>query len=185
MRVKVIAMAEDSRKERLETLVAAYGTDVRRWPPADRALALAGAGIDAIAGAREAAALDRVLAAAADSEDARADADLMDRILAKATNSAAAPTAAANAQLAAFPDATARRTPTARHPSLRRAYRAPAAVAALMTASLALGIFIGSLQTTQSTVARIGTLAGLDIAGAAPASVFEDDFLAQDEEDIL
>ena len=186
MRVEVIAMAEDRRKERLETLVAAYGTDVRRWPPADRALAPAGVGIDAIAGAREAAALDRVLAAvAAENEDARADADLMDRILVKATNSGAAPTAAANAQPTAFPAAAARRTPTARHPSLRRAYRAPVAVAALMAASLALGIFVGSLQTTQSTVARIGTLAGLDIAGAAPASVFEDDFLAQDEEDIL
>ena len=179
-------MAEDSRKERLEAVVAAYGTDVRRWPPTDRELAPAGSGINEIAGAREAAALDRLLVlAVADDEATTADADLMDRILANATEGGAASTAAANDVPAAFPVGTARRTATALHASLRSVYRAPAAAAALMAASLALGIFVGSLQSTQSTVARIGTLAGLDIAGAAPTSVFEDDFLARDEEDIL
>ena len=180
-------MAEDSRKERLEAVVAAYGTDVRRWPPADRALAPAGSGINEIAGAREAAALDRLLGSSVvDDEATTADADLMDRILARATQGGAVSTAAANDDLASLGGHAAGSKSTALQSrwSSRTSCRAPAA-AALMAASLALGIFVGSLQSTQSTVARIGTLAGLDIAGAVPSTAFEDDFLAQDEEDIL
>ena len=180
-------MAEDSRNERLEAVVAAYGTDVRRWPPADRALAPAGSGINEIAGAREAAALDRLLGSSVvDDEATTADADLMDRILARATQDGAVSTAAANDDLASLGGHAAGSKSTALQSrwSSRTSCRAPAA-AALMAASLALGIFVGSLQSTQSTVARIGTLAGLDIAGAVPSTAFEDDFLAQDEEDIL
>jgi hypothetical protein len=180
-------MAEDSRKERLEAVVAAYGTDVRRWPPADRALAPAGSGINEIAGAREAAALDRLFGSSVvDDEATTADADLMDRILARATQGGTVSTAAANDDLASLGGHAAGSKSTALQSgwSSRTSYRAPAA-AALMAASLALGIFVGSLQSTQSTVARIGTLAGLDIAGAVPSTAFEDDFLAQDEEDIL
>jgi hypothetical protein len=180
-------MAEDSRKERLEAVVAAYGTDVRRWPPADRALAPAGSGINEIAGAREAAALDRLFGSSVvDDEATTADADLMDRILARATQGGAVSTAAANDDLASLGGHAAGSKSTALQSrwSSRTSCRAPAA-AALMAASLALGIFVGSLQSTQSTVARIGTLAGLDIAGAVPSTAFEDDFLAQDEEDIL
>ena len=177
-------MAEDSRKERLEAVVAAYGTDIRRWPPADRALAPAGSEIIEIAGAREAAALDRLLVSPV-AEDA--DADLMDRILARATQGGAATSAAANDDLTPLGGHAAGSNRTARQSawSSRTSYRAPAAAAALMAASLALGIFVGSLQSTQSTVARIGTLAGLDMAVAVPSTAFEDDFLAQDEEDIL
>ena len=181
-------MAEDSRKERLEAVVAAYGTDVRRWPPADRALAPAGSEIIEIAGAREAAALDRLLGSSvADDEATTADADLMDRILARATQGGAVSTAAANDDLATLGGHAAGTNRAVRQSawSSRTSYRAPAAAAALMAASLALGIFVGSLQSTQSTVARIGTLAGLDMAVAVPSTAFEDDFLAQDEEDIL
>ena len=180
-------MAEDSRKERLEAVVAAYGTDVRRWPPADRALAPAGSEIIEIAGAREAAALDRLLGSSVvDDEATTADADLMDRILAGATQGGAVSTAAANDDLTSLGGHATGSKSTALQSrwSSRTSYRAPAA-AALMAASLALGIFVGSLQSTQSTVARIGTLAGLDMAVAVPSTAFEDDFLAQDEEDIL
>ena len=180
-------MAVEERKERLETLVAAYGTDIRRWPLADRSLAPTSAEINAIAGAREVAALDRLLCAAAtDNEDGAANMALMNRILASVAECEAPRSAAAKEEVAALPARACGSAWTRLHPVARRSsYQTPAAAAALMAASLAFGSFVGTLQTTQSTVARIVTLAGLDLAASATSAAFEGDFLAQDEEDIL
>jgi hypothetical protein len=183
-------MNDRTRTARIEALVAAYGTNVDRWPAPERALAPSQEALDAMAGAAEATALGRLLGEAAARQPASAPHDLIEAILAKAGTREAASSAAvatpgtagAASDVLSLPEGAARRAAAQRPTAI---YRAPAAAAALMAASLAVGLFMGSLTTTQTTVARIGTLAGLDLPAATGSVTFEDDFLAQDEEDIL
>lgn len=171
-------MNDDTRTSRLEALIAAYGTDKTRWPAADRARFAGEADLDGLAGSREARALDHLLDEAANHRPAPAPDALIETILAsaRADESPAVDLQPAQVNSGHIPART--RKPT-------HLYRAPAAAAALMAASLAVGLFVGSLTTTQTTVAQIGTLAGLDLGATTATTTFEDDFLATDEEEIL
>lgn len=170
-------MTNGTEDKRIERLLEAYGADVTRWPEADRALARA---VDGTRDARDAAALDRLLseAAARGKSDATADPALVERIMARAMNADAA--------------RPGNVVPLARPAVRRRALhddapssRLPAAAAALMAACLALGLFVGSLPATQTTVANIGALAGLEIPATSQPAALDEDFWTQDNEDIL
>jgi hypothetical protein len=170
-------MTDEKRTARLEALVAAFGPDISRWPAAGRRCVTTPAELDALAGIGEARALDRLLDEAARREPAPVSGALIETIRAQA--------GPRRADAAIQPVEVAR---TYTGPRNRRAtplYRAPAAAAALMAASLAVGLFIGSLTATQTTVAQIGTLAGLELGTTAGTATFEDDFFATEEEDIL
>ena len=75
-------MDDKTRTARIEALVAAYGMNPERWPPTERALAPSRDVLDAVAGAAEAQALDRLLGEAAGRQPAPAASDdLIEAIL--------------------------------------------------------------------------------------------------------
>jgi hypothetical protein len=171
-------------KDRIADLLAAYGSDITRWPtdqihhvkgmpPKERAELF-----------RDEAALDQVLARIRDAHDRQAPSDdLMARIMSARTvrGAASAPPAASAAVIALEP---ARRTTVVPKRSSRG--REGTAVAALLAASLVLGIYVGSTSVGQSTIALVGDLAGLSVTATdVQTSALDDDLQLNDDEGIL
>ena len=133
----------DALLNRLETVLEAYGADRSRWPQADREL-LRDVGVDAsVAQADQARELDAILSGATEPRTAEgAGAAVAARILAQAESSE-------DANVVAF-DAEARREP-------RRAFDPIASVwpaAALLAASLVIGVFLGQSDLWSDTLQR-------------------------------
>ena len=173
-------MTNGTEGKRIEELLAAYGADPARWPPTERGKAhTLGAGGPTRA-TREASALDRLLteAAARDEAAGASDPALIERIMARTGSAGAQP----STDMIRLDEVTGTRRA---HRTDRPPGRLPAAAAALLAACLALGVFVGSLPATQTTVANIGALAGLDLAATSQSGALDEDFWVQDNEDIL
>jgi hypothetical protein len=140
-------------------MVAAYGADTKRWPASKRAAAEALVSGDPIVriSLNEADALDRILAAAPAMSAAR-DAVLADRIVRAALHSprlvaqggAQAPNASTLAKLQPV---------VSRTPSGGAAWQG----AALLAASLLMGVFVGQTDLSGRTLPALVEMAGLSL----------------------
>lgn len=172
----------------LQTLLDTFGADRDRWPQAARtrlegALETNGEAARLLA---EAAALDRVLAHAPLPAPERRAA-LADRILAEARNASAAAAGAGRRQSGiVIPWPGRARPATPRSPAAEGGVAAaPWRAAALLAASLALGVFIGALDLAPGAVdplmnvvvynSDLDQTAALSNEGLAAA--FDEDFL--------
>lgn len=165
-------------KERIADLLAAYGSDLDRWPIELRSE------IDRIdpnerdALMREHRAFDRLLSRAATETDAAVPSEaLMARIMAARTNETIEREPIAAARTAAVQDKVV---------ILRRPTRDVLAAASLMAASLVVGFFVGSTDLGRTTTAKIGEMAGLNAASASVQTTLLDDALQlHDDEDLF
>ena len=147
-----------------EQLLEVYGSDRTRWPLNARASAAARLMSDA--GARrllaEASALDAVLAAAPELDPAAMSA-LADRIAAL-TRRAPRLVATANPAIVALPTGATPHDAAGTHRELWRG-------AALLAASLVIGIFVGQSQFGAGALPALEELAGLSSSRLAMADV--------------
>lgn len=176
----------NSDQDRIATLLAAYGSDLSRWPPDGRAAVAALPADERAALLREDWALDRLIVDAAEAGDQSPPSDdLIARIL-----------AAAPAQEIAEPrnqssgEVVALRVAKSADPAVStvggRPVRDWVAAAALMAASLALGIFVGSTDRGQIVTQSVGDLAGVSLSASSVQMTALDEALqSQDDEDIL
>ncbi len=179
--------------DRIDVLLAAYGSDVARWPAEDQAA------LDALSPAarrallRDDAAMDALLAdAATTAANAPTPDALMARILAAVPDRAAAASGEdSNAALEPLQTGdvvelhpvTRRRAETA--PAVRRD-RERAAVGALLAASLVLGIFVGSTEQGRDAAQSVGEVAGLSLSTTSVQMTALDEALqTQDDEELL
>ena len=206
----------DEANQRIADLLDAYGSDFSRWPAAARALiadheprpetarkrdherdqeherspeqAAVYDARDALVG--QTVALDRLLQRASQSaNDAPPPSALMARIM-RAAESETAPAAHRedDAPRAIATNVVAldagRRRPRPPQPAMRK--RDWTAAAALLAASLLLGIFIGSNQRIQATVAGLGEIAGVTMVEPLPQlSALDAGLQALEDEDLL
>ena len=176
-------MANDS--ERAANLLDAYGADVDRWPAVEREWWSELTPEIRNALAREDRAFDQLLSMArATTDDTAPSDDLMARIMTAASDDqteVAQPAHQRPNPVVQFePRATAAPEPTN---EFRREW---SAAAALLAASLLLGIFVGRMEQVQSTAARMGELAGLSIAPPpVQTSALDEAWQTQDDEEIL
>jgi hypothetical protein len=185
---------------RIRQLLAAYGSDVARWPAAERARVQHLTEKQRKELMRADAALDRLLAKASDAADAAPAPDaLMNRILASAPSEAPGSAAQAGRVVPFEPRRAQSHSPTEQAPGgstgelfarpSRRASpirRDSVATAALLAASLVLGLFVGSMDRIQTQVLRIGDLAGVTApVASSQLTVLDEALRPQDDEELL
>ncbi len=175
-------MDERQRFERIEELLAAYGADTDRWPAGEREVL---DGLEPAERARLLApeqALDRLIANAREMAAAGAPRDdLISAIMERAADSGARETNAPDGNVVNMSRRAIGSTTPAHQPS-RRDWTA---AAALLAASLVLGLLVGSSERMQSTVLGIGDLAGITTSAPATQLSALDEVFLQPEEDIL
>lgn len=178
-------VTQKTGNDRLTDLLAAYGSDISRWPADGRAAFQSLPPQERSELMRDDAALDRLLqhAAQAAAEAAPPD-DLMARIVAAAPDRDPAPDREQGARIVSLrqPD------PATVEADVRpaRAGRDWAAAAALMAASLVLGVFVGSTDSGQVAARSLGAVAGFEIASSSlHTTVLDEALQSQDDEDIL
>lgn len=169
----------NSGLDELERLLDAYGADQERWPQDVRArFAPVLSDRRAARLLSEAAALDRVLAHAPLPDPARRAA-LADRILAEARASRGDEAGRQPGTVIAWPGSRRARTSAPVSGSeLRPSWKA----AALLAASLALGIFIGALDLVPEPVSQIAEVVDFDSDLDQTAAVGEGLTAALDED---
>jgi hypothetical protein len=176
--------AED--RQALERLLEVYGAERTRWPARER-LRFAGFIAEDEAAKRlvsEASALDALLDLAPRASEAHERA-LQERIVAAALRSSETKFAVVGGGGAA-PQFSLR----SRLSSLTSGFgKAPAGrewpAAALLAASLALGVFLGSAGTFDSTVQRVADVAGLSASTDTSQLARGEDIVAVADEDLL
>ena len=180
---KMDKRAED--REALERLLEIYGADRTRWPARER-LRFAGVVGDDTVAARmlaEAGALDRLLEQAPRASGADIDA-LKERIVATALRSGAPQLAVVSGGKAGV----------AKRPSLPTRSSAFAArfghgqwpAAAMLAASLVLGVMVGSTGTLDNTLQEVADVAGFgSTASDSSQLALGDDVYGQMDEDLL
>ena len=180
---KMDKLAED--REALERLLEIYGADRTRWPARER-LRFAGiVGDDKVAARMlaEAGALDRLLEQAPRASVADIDA-LKERIVAAALRSGApqlAVVAGGKAGDAKLAPATKRRPAFA-----ARFGDGQWPAAAMLAASLVLGVMLGSTGTLDATMQEVAQVAGLgSTASDSSQLALGDDVYGQMDEDML
>lgn len=179
-------VSKQSGHDRIADLLAAYGSDVSRWPADGRAAIAALSPSERAARLREDEALDQLLASAAQAaSDAPPSDALMTRILAaapaRAAHASAEPSGGKVVELATVVTDGKTRSHLTAHRN-----RDWAAVAALLAASLVLGLFVGSTDRGRDAAQRVGELAGINISAASVQMTALDEALQnQDDEDIL
>lgn len=159
-----------------ERLLDIYGGDRTRWPTDGRAAAAQLVSRDAKARRilAEAEALDRILERAP-LPSLAVEAGLAERIVAAAQRSPRI--VRSTGEMAAAPSATG--AGTRAQEQARRGRRGDLRTAALLAASLLVGIFIGVSNVPQNVVPALADLAGADRAGYSLAYVepFDEDVL--------
>lgn len=180
---KMDKRAED--REALERLLDVYGADRTRWPARER-LRFAGIVSEDKLAARmlaEANALDRLLEQAPRASAAEVDA-LKERIMAAALRTGApqlAVVAAGKPGSAKVVSLAARRAPM-----IARFARGEWPAAAVLAASLVLGVMLGSAGTFNSTLEEVAQVAGFDSTAADSSQLaLGDDTYGQMDEDLL
>lgn len=183
-------MADQSTQQnRIAALLEAYGADVQKWPEAERHLGVALSAEPRAKRLQQADALDHVLRQArtkaeADAQAAPAPLALMARIERKRTAAASASRPIANASIANHHRPLPSANPISRAAQRPRYTRNWTATAAVLAASLVLGLFLGSTTQFEPTARSLGHLAGL--SDSTQLSALEDDaFSILDDEDIL
>jgi len=176
--------AED--RQALEHLLEVYGADRTRWPARER-LRFAGFICENKAAQRllkEAAALDDLLDRASTVSEDREHA-LKERIMAAALRSS-------EAKLAVVPGGAQKRAmklPTWMRPAAASLGRGTARhelpAAALLAASLFVGVLLGSAGTFNTTVDEVAEVTGFATAGDASQLALGEDIVAFAEEDLL
>ncbi len=173
--------AED--REALARLLDIHGADRTRWPARER-LRFAGIISEDEAGARllaEAEALDRLLDRAPRASDANLDA-LKERIMAAALRSE-------RPQLTAV--AGGRPVPAKawlgqlRKPSWAEKRFGEWPAAALLAASLVLGVMLGSAGTLDTTMQQVASVTGFNTAGDSTNLALGEEILGTSDEDLL
>jgi len=179
-------VTHSSDQDRITALLAAYGSDPLRWPADGRAA------LDALppeartALLREDAALDQLIAIAAQSAaNTPPPDDVMARILAATPlQETATPNRQDSGQVVEL--RTARAADANKPIASGRRTRDWAAAAALMAASLVLGILVGSTDRGQIVAQSVGELAGISLTTSSVRMTALDEALqSQDDEDIL
>lgn len=166
----------DMTLEEFASLAEAWGGDIARWP-GDRRIAarrLLVASPEARRALAEAAALDRLLAIPDAASAMPADAALVDRIVAAAHRTPrAVPRSAPQtvstpvvARLAAVPPALAVPAPTLRRASTFGRVEIGGG-AALLAASMVLGIFVGGSRLADGALPALEELTGITISSPA------------------
>jgi hypothetical protein len=180
---KMDKRAED--REALERLLDIYGADRTRWPARER-LRFAGVDSDDTVAARmlaEAGALDRLLEQAPRASGADIDA-LKERIVAAALRSGApqlAVVAGGNAGVAKRSSA-----PTRGSAFAARLGHGQWPAAAMLAASLVLGVMVGSTGTLDNTLQEVADVAGFgSTASDSSQLALGDDIYGQMDEDLL
>jgi hypothetical protein len=173
--------AED--REALERLLEIYGADRTRWPARER-LRFASVISEDKAASRllaEAQALDRLLDKAPRASEAGIEA-LKERIVAAALSSGA-PQLAVVAGAKSAPDNV--RQMRWRRPTLATTFREwPAA--AVLAASLVLGVMLGSAGTLEGTMQEVAQVAGFDSTPSDSSQLaLGEEILGQSDEDLL
>lgn len=179
-------VTQSSDRDRIATLLAAYGSDVSRWP-ADGRAALDDLPPEArTVLLREDAALDQLIAIAAQgAANTPPPDDVMARILAATPRQdTATPSNQDSGQVVEL--RTVRVADANTLTASGRRTRDWAAAAALMAASLVLGILVGSTDRGQIVAQSVGELAGISLATSSVRMTALDEALqSQDDEDIL
>jgi hypothetical protein len=177
---------------RYADLLAAYGSDVSRWPEGAREEFRAmppEVSPNELQTERllEYRALDRLLHNAARKAAAVPPAEvLVARIASAATQQQEGNRAPSGEQSDVVAIERVGRTRPSKTAPTNIQQRRWAAAAALMAASLVLGIFLGSQETVQSTAERMGILAGLNIGTQTiQTSALDDALQIQDDEELL
>jgi hypothetical protein len=174
----------EEERQALERLLEVYGADRTRWPARER-LRIAGF-ISEDGEARrmlaEAAALDRLLDLAPAAGNEREHA-LKERIVAAALRTA-------DKKLVAVPAGPARsagkREAWSPRPALARAASANSfPAAALLAASLVLGVLLGSAGTFESAMHDVADATGFATAGESSQLALGEEIIASADEDIL
>ena len=180
---KMDKRAED--REALERLLEIYGADRTRWPARER-LRFAGiVGDDQVAARMlaEAGALDRLLEQAPRASVADIDA-LKERIVAAALRSGAPQLAV----VAGGKASSGRVTPVqTRGPAFAARFgRGQWPAAAMLAASLVLGVMLGSTGTLDATMQEVAQVAGFDSTASDSSQLaLGDDVYGQMDEDML
>ncbi|MFT5507014.1 MAG: hypothetical protein ACI89J_000078 [Hyphomicrobiaceae bacterium] len=176
-----------NHSDRIADLLAAYGSDLSRWPEDGRQAMAALSPEERAARLREDLAFDQVIAGAVQiAAKAPVSDALMARILSATTTEAERPSSYRDDSTVVDlrPVASSNDIDANHHPANRK--RDWTAAAALMAASLVLGIFVGSTESGQSTAISIGDFAGFNVSSSAVQLTALDEALpAQDDEDIL
>ncbi|MGI9477093.1 MAG: hypothetical protein ACR2PI_10335 [Hyphomicrobiaceae bacterium] len=179
-------VTHNSDQDRFATLLAAYGSDFSRWPADSRSAFEALSREERAALLREDAAFDQLIGDAARAAATTAPPeDLMARILAAAPAvQEEVPHAQPSSQVIELRrKASVADDPT---PTTGRQTRDWVAAAALMAASLALGIFVGSTDRGQIVTQGVGDLAGVSLSAPSVQTTALDEALqTTDDEDIL
>lgn len=172
-------------REALERLLDIYGADRTRWPARER-LRFAGiVGEDKVAArmVAEADALDRLLERAPRASGADVEA-LKERIMAAALRSGAPQLAVVAGRKGgvAQPVSSARRGPA----FATRFGRAEWPAAAMLAASLVIGVMLGSTGTLDTTMREVAQVAGFgSTASDGSQLALSDDLYGQVDEDLL
>jgi hypothetical protein len=178
---KMEKQAED--REALERLLDIYGADRTRWPARER-LRFASVVSEDKAAARllaEATALDRLLEQAPRASVADIDA-LKERIMAAALRSGAPQLAV----VASGKPAGGNLLSVRRQSIAARFGRGEWPAAALLAASLVLGVMLGSAGTFDATVQEMAQVAGFDSTASDSSQLaLGDDTYGQMDEDLL
>jgi hypothetical protein len=180
---KMDKRAED--REALERLLEIYGADRTRWPARER-LRFAGiVGDDKVAARMlaEAGALDRLLEQAPRASGADIDA-LKERIVAAALRSGAPQLAV----VAGGKAGVAKHSPTtSRGPAFAARFgRGQWPAAAMLAASLVLGVMLGSTGTLDATMQEVAQVTGFgSTASDSSQLALGDDVYGQMDEDML
>lgn len=182
-----------TESDRIADLLAAYGSDVTRWPADGQAAMATLSPAERDAMLRDDAAFDALLAnAAASSSNAPAPDALMARILAAVPDRAAIEQSGASSAMPEEPEmgevvelqSAARRRTETTSPMLRN--REWGAVGALLAASLVLGIFVGSTDQGREAARSVGEVAGIGLSTTSVQMTALDEALqTQDDEDFL
>jgi hypothetical protein len=172
----------EEERQALERLLEVYGADRTRWPARER-LRIAGF-ISEDGEARrmlaEAAALDRLLdlAPGAGTERERA---LKERIVAAALRTS-------DKKLVAVPTGgpvSGKWAPWSRRPALARAVSTNSLPAALLAASLVMGVLLGSAGTFESAMRDVADATGFATAGESSQLALGEEIIASGDEDTL
>ena len=180
---KMDKRAED--REALERLLEIYGADRTRWPARERLRFAGVVGDDKVAARMlaEAGALDRLLEQAPRASGADIDA-LKERIVAAALRSGAPQLAV----VAGGKAASGRVTPVhTRGPAFAARFgRGQWPAAAMLAASLVLGVMLGSTGTLDATVQEVAQVAGFGSTVSDSSQLaLGDDVYGQMDEDML
>jgi hypothetical protein len=180
---KMDKRAED--REALERLLEIYGADRTRWPARER-LRFAGVVGDDTVAARmlaEAGALDRLLEQAPRASGANIDA-LKERIVAAALRSGAPQLAVVSGGKAAVAKRSS--APTRRSAFVGRFGHGQWPAAAMLAASLVLGVMVGSTGSLDSTLQEVADVAGFgSTASDSSQLALGDDVYGQMDEELL